>query len=208
MNNVIKSRFSHQFPNHHQSLHELNNFYNTCVSHVHFISIYYKERRQLKTFLIQFGPTLSLTPDPPVRFVDDQKSETTIKTAIWEAFLPKKIIIFSTCARTRWAHTSLPGKNPFCAAHLPAQATAQMRRFSHSEPMAVSVLPSALLTRPQATAPGCGDLEHMAVSILLLSVSRPPPPPRRRPPPDSPPAARVAEPCIGSVLIGAGLVGA
>jgi hypothetical protein len=128
MNNVIKSRFSHQFPNHHQSLHELNNFYNTCVSHVHFISIYYKERRQLKTFLIQFGPTLSLTPDPPVRFVDDQKSETTIKTAIWEAFLPKKLL-FSQPAR------------------VPAGPT-------HPFP---EKIPSALPTCPHKPPPRCGD---------------------------------------------------
>jgi hypothetical protein len=33
--------------------------------------LYYKERRQLKTFLTQFGPALPLTQDPPVRLRDD-----------------------------------------------------------------------------------------------------------------------------------------
>jgi hypothetical protein len=30
------------------------------------INLYYKERRQLKTFLTQIGPALPLTPNPPV----------------------------------------------------------------------------------------------------------------------------------------------
>jgi hypothetical protein len=33
--------------------------------------LYYKERRQLKTFLSQFSLALPLTPDPPVRLYDD-----------------------------------------------------------------------------------------------------------------------------------------
>jgi hypothetical protein len=52
-------------------------------------NLYYKERRQLKTFLTQFGPILPLTSDPPVKLHDDQKGGTTIKITIWEAFLPK-----------------------------------------------------------------------------------------------------------------------
>jgi hypothetical protein len=61
-------------------------------------SPYYKERRQLKTFLTQIGPALPLTLDPPVRLRDDQKGGTTIKIAIWGAFLPKKLIVFSPTA--------------------------------------------------------------------------------------------------------------
>jgi hypothetical protein len=51
--------------------------------------LYYKERRQLKIFLTQFGSALPLMPDPPVRLPDDQKGGTTIKIAIWGTFLPK-----------------------------------------------------------------------------------------------------------------------
>jgi hypothetical protein len=43
----------------------------------------------LKTFLTQLGPALPLTPDQPVKLRDDQKCGTTIKIAIWGAFLPK-----------------------------------------------------------------------------------------------------------------------
>jgi hypothetical protein len=39
------------------------------------LDLYYKERRQLKTFLTQFRPTLLLTSDPPVRLYDDKKVE-------------------------------------------------------------------------------------------------------------------------------------
>jgi hypothetical protein len=39
---------------------------NMCVSHVHFTSLYYKERKQLKIILTQIGSTVPLTPDPPV----------------------------------------------------------------------------------------------------------------------------------------------
>jgi hypothetical protein len=53
------------------------------------MDLYYKERRQLKTFLTQFRRVLPLTPDPPVRLDDDQKGGTTIEIAIWGAFLPK-----------------------------------------------------------------------------------------------------------------------
>jgi hypothetical protein len=54
-----------------------------------FSNLYYKERRQLKTFLTQFGPALPLMPDPPVRLRDDQKGGTTIEIAIRKVFLPK-----------------------------------------------------------------------------------------------------------------------
>jgi hypothetical protein len=54
-----------------------------------FLYIYYKDRRQLKTFLTQFGSALPLTLDPPVRLRDDQKGGTTIKIAIWGEFLSK-----------------------------------------------------------------------------------------------------------------------
>jgi hypothetical protein len=43
----------------------------------------------LKTFITQFGPSLPLTPGPPVRLRDDQKGGTTIEIVIWRAFLPK-----------------------------------------------------------------------------------------------------------------------
>jgi hypothetical protein len=53
------------------------------------LNLYYKERNQLKTTLTQFGSTLPLTPDPPVRLHVDQKGRTIIKITIWRAFLPK-----------------------------------------------------------------------------------------------------------------------
>jgi hypothetical protein len=40
-----------------------------------YLSIYYNERRQLKTLLTQFGPVLPLTSDPPVRLHDNKKVE-------------------------------------------------------------------------------------------------------------------------------------
>jgi hypothetical protein len=55
-----------------------------------YIYLYYKERKQLETFLIQFGLALPLTPDPPVRLYDDKKSWNDHKTAICGAFLPNK----------------------------------------------------------------------------------------------------------------------
>jgi hypothetical protein len=53
------------------------------------VNLYYKERRQLKTFLTQFGSALPLTLDPPVRLRDDQKGGATIKITIWGVFLQK-----------------------------------------------------------------------------------------------------------------------
>jgi hypothetical protein len=44
----------------------------TCRSYIY---LYYKERKQLKIFLAQFGLVLLLTPDPPIRLHDDQKVE-------------------------------------------------------------------------------------------------------------------------------------
>jgi hypothetical protein len=43
----------------------------------------------MKNFLTQFGPTLPLTSDPPVRLCGDKKGGTTIEIAIWGTFLPK-----------------------------------------------------------------------------------------------------------------------
>jgi hypothetical protein len=43
----------------------------------------------LKFFHTQCRPTLPLTPDPPVKFRDDKKGGTTVKIAIWRAFLSK-----------------------------------------------------------------------------------------------------------------------
>jgi hypothetical protein len=60
-----------------------------------YISLYYKERRQLETFLTQFRPALPLTPDPPARLHDDQKDGTNIKITISGVFLPKNIMFFS-----------------------------------------------------------------------------------------------------------------
>jgi hypothetical protein len=61
----------------------------------------YKERRQLKTFLTQFGSALPLTPNPPVRLHDDQKGGTTIELAIWGAFLPKRDFFLTHPMSTR-----------------------------------------------------------------------------------------------------------
>jgi hypothetical protein len=42
---------------------------------MHFVNLYYKERKQLKIFLTQFRLALPLTPDPPIRLYDDKKVE-------------------------------------------------------------------------------------------------------------------------------------
>jgi hypothetical protein len=86
---------------------------------LHQCILYYKERRQLKTFLTQFGPVLPLTPDPPVRLCDDRKGGMTIKIAIWEAFMPKTYFLSPTphlpTLHTHWAHFSFPIPIPVAA---------------------------------------------------------------------------------------------
>jgi hypothetical protein len=73
-------------------------------------NLYYKERKQLKTFLTQFRPALPLTPDPPVKLHDDQKGGTTIKTQFGERFCKKRIVFVTrvgfTRTYTRRAHQS------------------------------------------------------------------------------------------------------
>jgi hypothetical protein len=78
-------------------------FLDTCVPHVHFASlsiylsiyiyIYYKEQRQLKTFLTQIGPALSLTLDPPVicfwKWIGWKDYEVTKKSQFGEHFYQK-----------------------------------------------------------------------------------------------------------------------
>jgi hypothetical protein len=52
-----------------------------------------KERRQLKIFLTQIGPTVPLTSDPPVICFWEWigwKDYEVPKNAIWRAFLPKR----------------------------------------------------------------------------------------------------------------------
>jgi hypothetical protein len=51
--------------------------------------LYYKERRQLKTFLTTIWLHLTPHAGPTRKVVWWQKSGTTIKIVIWEAFLPK-----------------------------------------------------------------------------------------------------------------------
>jgi hypothetical protein len=65
-------------------------------------NLYYMERRQSKTFLTQIGPTLLLTPDPPVRLCDDQNGGTTIEIAIWERFCKNEF--FSPTPRVPTVH--------------------------------------------------------------------------------------------------------
>jgi hypothetical protein len=77
-----------------------------------FIYLYYKKWRQLKTFLTQFGP---------VRLRDDKKGGTTIKIAIWGAFLPKTYFLSPTLhlptLHTHWAHFSFSIPFPVTAHH-------------------------------------------------------------------------------------------
>jgi hypothetical protein len=80
----------------------------TCSNAWAYLLVYYKERRQLKTFLTQFVPVLPLTSDSPIRLRDDQTGGTTIEIAIWGAFLPKVNYFVThtvfTHPRTRRAH--------------------------------------------------------------------------------------------------------
>ena len=43
------------------------------------IDLYYKDRKQLKTFLTQIGPTVPLTLDPPARSEGDGRGWRTYK---------------------------------------------------------------------------------------------------------------------------------
>jgi hypothetical protein len=58
------------------------------------VYLYYKERRQLKTFLTQIGPALPLTPDPPIRLHDDQKAEMAVNRNLGSVSA-KNLILFS-----------------------------------------------------------------------------------------------------------------
>jgi hypothetical protein len=63
-------------------------------------SPYYKERRQLKTFLTQIGPALPLTLDPPVRLRDDQKRWNDHKNRNLGSISAKKANCFLTNRRS------------------------------------------------------------------------------------------------------------
>jgi hypothetical protein len=71
------------------------------------IYLYYKERRQLKTFLTKFGPALPLTSDLPVRLYDDQKVERPEKSQFGEHFCQKRIIFLAHAHPTRQAYPPL-----------------------------------------------------------------------------------------------------
>jgi hypothetical protein len=64
----------------------------SILSILYLIYLYYKERRQLKTFLTQIGFVLPLTPDPTVicflKWIMWKDYEVQ-KIEIWTAFLPK-----------------------------------------------------------------------------------------------------------------------
>jgi hypothetical protein len=74
----------------------------SVATHEHYTSLYYnlyyKELRQLKTFLTQIGPTLPLTSDPPVicfwKWIGWKDYEVP-KNRNLESVSAKKIILFS-----------------------------------------------------------------------------------------------------------------
>ena len=49
---------------------------NRCTMKIY---LYYKDRKQLKTFLTHIGPTVPLTPDPPVGDVGGGRGWRPIK---------------------------------------------------------------------------------------------------------------------------------
>ena len=53
--------------------------------------IYYKDRKQLKIFLTQIEPAVSLTPDPRVRAERGGTGWRPIKITCWRAFLAKRL---------------------------------------------------------------------------------------------------------------------
>ena len=53
--------------------------------------LYYKDRKQLKTFLTQIGPAVSLMPDPRVRAEGGGTGWRPIKITCWRAFLAKRL---------------------------------------------------------------------------------------------------------------------
>jgi hypothetical protein len=85
-----------------------------------YLSLYYKERRQLKIFLTQFWSALPLPLDPPVRLHDDQKGGTTIKIAIWGAFLQNVIFLSPTACILAHQYPSSPPTQPVCTRVMPS----------------------------------------------------------------------------------------
>jgi hypothetical protein len=87
--------------------------------------LYYKERRQLKTFLTQIGPALPLTPDPPVRLRNDKKVERLYKSQFGEHFCQKHNVFLThpDPARTHPPYLLL-AHHPHPAPHLTPPASA------------------------------------------------------------------------------------
>jgi hypothetical protein len=154
------------------------------VSRVHFTSLYYKERRQLKTFLTQFGPALPLMSDPLVRLHDDKKRWNDHRIAIWGAFLKKRTNVFATRAHPLTSHmnghTTAVGHRLRCVT-FPA--------CRHSPSLCDLPLSSQSATLPPRVAASCSPTWHRNPSTtksschitpaLLCNPSRselPPPP--------------------------------
>ena len=71
------------------------------------IYLYYKNRNFFKTFFIQMGLTLLLTPDPRINAEGGGRGWRPIKIACWRAFLPKTNYFFSPCNFYTCRHTRL-----------------------------------------------------------------------------------------------------
>jgi len=92
--------------------------------------LYYKDRKQLKTFLTQIGPAVSLTPDPRVRTEGGGTEWRPIKITCWRAFLANKVIFFSPHLAIPTYHTRslhiycLPiSGSSFCLVRLPSSSS-------------------------------------------------------------------------------------
>jgi hypothetical protein len=121
-------------------------------------SIYlnYKERRQLKTFLTQFGPNIPLTSDPPVRLRDDIKGGTTLKITIWERFCQKSNSFLTTPTLPACVYPLGPLSTSSCAAH--GHPRSERRRLPSPVDPAVSSLD---LHEPQPQRLGAPGTRHV-----------------------------------------------
>ena len=90
--------------------------------------LYYKDRKQLKTFLTRIGSTISLTPDPPVRAEGGGRGWRPIETTSWEMFLPKTNCYFHRTPS--YPHTRTGASSSF-----PAPAHRRSRSCFRSPPV-------------------------------------------------------------------------
>jgi hypothetical protein len=115
------------------------------------INLYYKERRQLKTFHTQFRPALPLTPDPPVicywQWIGWKDYEVQ-KIANWRYFCQKRHTFFTH------THPTRPGVPAGPTTRHPSHSGA-VQEESRVRPAPVVRPPRRPTTLPRPSLPAC-----------------------------------------------------